>query len=364
MRSNRNLITAVAILFLATSISAQNRQAIPRDEMNNYVISAKAGVVNLVEGEARISRAQPSASPEMLISGDELQNGDTVKTGANGRAEILLNPGCYLRLGGDSTFVFLFDNFTSDKLKLLQGSAVLEASAIEGPIIVETPKANFQIARDGLYRFNVGTDGKAAVAVRKGRVSVGDTTIKEGKGAVVEGGTSVIAKLNKRDVDALDDWSKGRAKSLIAANSKLSDVGMRLTLGMAFLRNSWIYDPFCRCYTFLPFAGGFASPYGWNYPVCNPYGYYYYWRRSNSGGWAGGGGNAGGNPSSSVGSGSGGTSGGGRSRGGAGSGSGKHGGGVDSGGGGNQAPPSHPPMSIGGGAQRGADRERPAPRRP
>lgn len=371
MRSTKNPIAAVFILFSATSILAQNRQAIPRDEMNNYVISAKAGVVNLVEGEARILRAEPVGNPEMLISGDELQNGDTVKTGANGRAEILLNPGCYLRLGGDSTFVFLFDNFTSDKLKLLQGSAVLEATAIEGPILVETPKANFQIARDGLYRFNVGTDGKASVAVRKGRVSVGDTTIKEGKGAVVEGGTSVIAKLNKRDVDALDDWSKGRAKSLIAANSKLSDVGMRGTLGMAFLRNSWIYDPFCRCYTFLPFAGGFASPYGWSYPVCNPYGYYYWGRRSSNGGWVSGGGTAGGNPTSGVGSGSGGSSGGGRSSsggkargGGDGAGSGKHGGGVGSGGGGNQTPPSHPPMSIGGGAQRGADRERPAPRRP
>ena len=361
-----NLIAAVAILLFAMPILAQNRQAIPRDEMSNYVISAKAGVVNLVEGEARILRAQPSAVSEMLLSGDELQSGDTVKTGANGRAEILLNPGCYLRLGADSVFVFLYDNFTSDKLKLLQGSAVLEASAIEGPILVETPKANFQIARGGLYRFNVGSDGKAAVAVRKGRVSVGDTTIKEGKSAVVEGGTSVIAKLNKRDFDALDDWSKGRAKSLIAANSRLSDAGMRLTLGMTFMRNSWIYDPFCRCYTFLPFAGGFASPYGWDYPVCNPYGYYYYpGRRSNNGGWAGGGGNGGGNPSSGVGSGSGGTSGGGSSRGGgAGSGSGKHGGGVGSGGGGQQTPPPHPPMSTGGGAQRGADRERPAPRRP
>jgi hypothetical protein len=365
MRITRIAIGTAAILLAATSVLAQDRKPIPRSEMNKYVISAKAGVVNLAEGDARVIRARAFAMPEMLISGDELQSGDTVKTGKTGRAEILLNPGCYLRLGEQSEFVFLFDNFTSDKLKLLRGSAVLEASAIDGSILVETPKASFEIARDGLYRFNVGVDGRAEVAVRKGRVFVGKTTIREGKRAVVEGGTAAIAKLNKQDVDALDEWSKDRAKALIALNSGLSNTGMRRTLGMSFMRNAWIYDPFCRCYTFLPMAGGFASPYGWNYPVCNPYGYYYYGGRYNNGGWTGGSGSGGGHPSSGGSSGSGGGSGGGGSSGGGGGshggGGGSHGGGGGSGGGGggHQNPPSPPASSAGG-----RDREAPAPRRP
>ena len=294
MRITRIVIATAAILLAGTSVFAQDRTPLPRGEMNKYVISAKAGVVNLVEGDAKVTHARPFAIPEILISGDELQSGDTVKTGAAGRAEILLHPGCYLRLGEQSEFVFLFDTFTSDKLKLKRGSAVLEASAIEGSILVETPKASFEIARDGLYRFNVGADGRAEVAVHKGRVLVGGTTIKEGKRAVVEGGTAAIAKLNKQDADALDDWSKDRAKAMIAANSRLSNVGMRRSLGMSSLYNAWIYDPFCRCYTFLPFANGFASPYGLNYSVCNPYGYYYSRPRYNNGGWTGGGSSGGG----------------------------------------------------------------------
>ena len=233
MRITRIVIGTAAILLAATSGLAQDRRPIPRGEMDKYVISAKAGVVNIVVGDVRVVRAQPSAVPEMLISGDELQNGDVVKTGTSGRAEILLNPGCYLRLGTESEFVFLFDNFVSDRLKLMRGSAVLEASAIETSIIVETPKARFEIARDGLYRFNVGPDDNADVAVRKGRVSVGKTIIKEGKRAFVEGSTSAIAKLNKQDVDPLDDWSKERSKALIAANSRLSNTGMSRTLGMS-----------------------------------------------------------------------------------------------------------------------------------
>lgn len=358
MRIFKRIVVGIAAVLLAvTSVLAQDRKPIPRGEMDKYVVSAKAGVVNLVEGDTRVTRARPFASPEILISGDELKSGDTVKTGASGRAEILLNPGCYLRLGPQSEFVFLFDDFTSDRLKLLRGSAVLEASAIDSSMTVETPKAKFEIAREGLYRFNVAPDGKADVAVRKGRVFVGGTTIKEGKRAVVEGGTAAIAKLNKQEADVLDEWSKDRSKALIAANSRLSNVAISRTLGMALMRNAWIYDPFCRCYTFLPFAGGFASPYGWDYSVCNPYGYYYYRSRNNNGGsydGNNGGGSRGGGSHGGGGYGNGGGS------------SGGFGGRGGSGSTGNPPPPP-PPVDHGRGPStgpRGSDREAPAPRRP
>ena len=147
MRMTNCAITVLTTLVMAASLSAQNgnpgtnknRKPLSRGEMNNYVVSAKAGVINIVEGEASVVRARPFAMPEMLISGDELNAGDSVKTGANGRAEILLNPGCYLRLGDASQFVFLFDGLAVNRVKLLSGSAVIEASAIDDSIFVETP---------------------------------------------------------------------------------------------------------------------------------------------------------------------------------------------------------------------------------
>jgi len=323
--------------------------------MSDYVVSAKAGVVNIVEGEASVVRARPFAVPEMLISGDELQPGDAVKTGADGRAEILLNPGCYLRVGNGSQFVFLFDGYTSNRVKLLSGSAVIEASAIDGYIFVETPKAKFEIASAGLYRFNVEAGAKPEIVVRKGRALVGDATIKDGRQAIVEGSTPVIAKVNKREVDALDDWSKTRAKALIAANDSLSNRGMRRTAGIASLNtNAWIYDPFCRCYTFLPFTGGFSSPYGWGYSNYNPYWYRFSWPGYYSGG-------------SNPGNGGSGNRGGSSGSGGSGSGGGNSGGGHHH----HDPPPPPPPVfsdpgrSAGAGA-RGGDRETPAPihRRP
>ena len=288
MSITRFVIGLVAALLAATPVLGQDRKPIPRSEMDKYVVSAKAGVVNLVEGDVKVKRAE---AEELLVSGDELQAGDSVKTLANSRAEILLNPGSYLRLGSQSRFVFLFDNLTSQRLKLMEGSAVLEVSAINGSITVEAGDSKIKIARGGLYRFNVAADGKAEVAIRKGRVSVGPTTIKGGKVAVVQGDTALVAKLNKDNVDVLDTWSKDRSKELVAANGRLSYRGLGRTLGIAFLQNAWIYDPFCRCYTFLPFGTGLSSPYGWGYSVCNPYAYYYR-PRYNNGSWAGGSGGA------------------------------------------------------------------------
>jgi len=368
MNITRSALTILAILVVAASLSAQGRnqasKPIPRGEISDYVVSAKAGVVNIIEGEASVVRARPFAAAEMLISGDELQPGDAVKTGANGRAEILLNPGCYLRLGTASQFVFLFDGFTSNKIKLLSGSAVVEASVIDGYVFVETPKAKFEIARTGIYRFNVGAGDKTEIVVRKGRALVGDATIKDGRQAIVEGGTPIIAKLNKSEVDALDDWSKTRAKALIAANNSLSNRGMRQTAGIASLNNNaWIYDPFCRCYTFLPFTGGFSSPYGWEYSNYNPYWYRFGWPGYYGGGsysGNGGSGNRGSSPGSGGSGGSGGTGG---SSGGGNSGGGHH----------HHDPPPPPPSPVfsdpgrgAGGGTRGSDREAPAPihRRP
>jgi hypothetical protein len=345
-------VVALSTIFLAClAAPAQQRKPLPADEMSKYVVSAKSGVINLIEGKVQVLRAkQPDASEAPKLN-KELQYGDHVTTDANSRTEILLNPGCYLRLDEQSEVVFLFDGLDKSELKLLRGSAVLEASAIEAPISVETPKAKFEIERDGLYRFNVVDGGKADVSVRRGRLTAGSTPIKEGKRALVEGETAAIAKLNKKDIDSFDEWSKERAKSLIAANSRLSLVGVRRALGMSSLVNAWIYDPFCRCYTFLPFADGFASPYGLYYSVCNPFGYgYYYQPRHNNSGWVG---NNGGNNGGGYG---GGHSGGGTSGGGAGGGGGNH-----------TPPPSMPPSrgaTDGGAAGRAGARETPAPRRP
>lgn len=216
--------------------------------------------------------------------------------------------------------MFLFGGLSNhNRIRLLRGSAIIEASALDAFMVVEAPQGKFGIARNGLYRFNVAADGKADVVVRKGRVLIGRTEIKGGKRATADGGAPMVTSFNKNEADELDDWSKERARTLIAANKKLSNRGMKGNLAIGFVSNTWIYDPLCRCYTFLPYTAGFGSPYGGSYSVCNPYWYTRPRPGFNNGGWSGG-------------YGGGGQTGG--------------GGGSSSGGGGQPAPPSMPSPRI------------------
>ena len=291
MKATKTAMAAFTILLFAVLASAQDRKPLPAGEEDMYTVSAKVGVLNAVEGDVSYKREQ--ADWARLVVGDELREGDAVKTGATGRAEILLTPGCYLRLAENSAFVLTNPHVYQFRLDLTSGSAIIEASAIDGPMTVATPKDQFSIIKEGLYRFNITADGRGEVIVRKGRLAVGNAVVKENKRATVESGQPVIASFDKKRVDSFDLWSEERARGLIASNKQLSKRGLANNSAFGFTSNAWVYSSGCGCYTFLPFGSGFSSPYGWDYAVCNPfwnsYSYYPYY------GW-GGGYNGGGHP--------------------------------------------------------------------
>jgi hypothetical protein len=178
---------------------------------------------------------------------------------------------------------------------------------------VASPKEQFSIIKEGLYRFNVAADGRAALIIRKGRVEIGKTVVKDKKQVTVENGQPVVASFDKKQLDGFDLWSETRARDLIALNKRLSQRALTSNSSMlGFTSNAWIYSRQCGCYTFLPFGSGFSSPYGWGYSVCNPFwnsylnygslywgtGYYSGYRpgtgSSSGGGNTGGGGSSGG----------------------------------------------------------------------
>ena len=280
MKATRITMIALTLLLVSGLALAQDRKKLPADEEDMYTVSAKVGVLNIVEGDVSYKRDQ--AEWARLKAGDELREGDAVKTGANGRTEILLIPGCYLRLDQNSAFVLTNPHVYQFRIDLTYGSAIVEASALDGPMTVAAPKDEFSIIKEGLYRFNVAADGHAALIVRKGRAEVADTVVKDNKRVTVENGQPVIASFDKKQTDGFDQWSESRARDLIALNKRLSQRALasnNTNTLLGFNSNAWIYSRRCGCYTFLPFGSGFSSPYGWGYSVCNPFWnpYAYYW---------------------------------------------------------------------------------------
>jgi hypothetical protein len=271
-----------AILLPAIGVSAEDKKSKSNANESLYVVSAKSGVVSIIDGDVTFKRGKGDWEP--LIEGDELRSGDVVKTGDTGRAEILLNPGTYLRLAENSEFAL--PNLTAYRLtlSLLKGSAILEASVIDVAIKFTTPQYMFTITRDGLYRFNSTADGKSEMMIRKGRATIAGAEIKDGKKVLVEQGSPAIQAFDKKAEDDFDVWSKSRARTIIATNKQLSNRRMKSSMTAGLFGGAWVYDPWSRSYTFLPGAIGFSSPYGFSYSNCNPY-----WYSNNN--WGNGNGN-------------------------------------------------------------------------
>ncbi|HVG30048.1 MAG TPA: FecR family protein [Pyrinomonadaceae bacterium] len=281
MRDARKVITNLSLALALVAACAALARA---QGVGDRVISARAGGVNFVSGEVTFRRAGREAW-QQLATTDELRKGDTVRTGAGGRAELLLNPGSYLRLGENSEFELTDPSLDSLRLRLSKGSALVEAAGYSDAVVamaIDTPHTSVAIVRSGVYRINVATPGATEVFVRKGRALVGfeRTMVKEGKSARVgASGVAEVAKFDKKEKDALDVWGKSRAQELARAHSKLQT----RQVNTVFMQTRW-WDPWstsnglfgvwywsagARCYTFLPFYY-YTSPYRYTYDMQMP----------------------------------------------------------------------------------------------
>jgi uncharacterized membrane protein YgcG len=258
-------------LFCSIGSFAQNRE--------KFVISAKAGGINAITGQASVHSRGETDWQQLSIT-DDLDAGDRVRTANDGRVEILLNPGSYLRLGGDSEVELSNNTLENLEVRLLRGTAIVEATGADDldlNINISTPHTKLAIVRHGLYRLNVVPGDATELIVRKGRVILSDSHTKvKGGNKVIFNATNVsVAKLTKEEKKVEEDvdlWSKDRAKMLAKANSRINDRMLNSAFASfsdwdPFSRRNgfWFYNTNSRCYTFLPFYYGWGSPYGSSY---------------------------------------------------------------------------------------------------
>ena len=267
----------LTVLFSVPNFAQQETRRSVASASSLYVVSAKAGGVNFVEGQVDIARKAGRSG--VLLKGDTLEIGDVVSTGANGKAEILLNPGSFVRLAGNSEFEFTTTALDDLQLKLGSGSAIFEViTDNEFTFAVTTTKAKFFVVRTGVYRVDVLGDGTSKIEVWKGKAQIGDvyaTEVKSGRQAVVNGTQVTVAKFDRDDKDEFETFSKARAKQLAKVNSKLQNRDVRTSLMSSFYNTRWslndsyglwIFNRSFGSYAFLPFGYGWSSPYGYFYP--------------------------------------------------------------------------------------------------
>lgn len=297
-----SIVMGVALLIaLGVTVQAQNRE--------KFVISAKAGGVNLVSGNVTVVR-QGQQSQEALTSNDNLETGDMVTTGAGGRVEVLLNPGTYLRVDENSEFMLTDSSLENLRVKLEKGSALVEATGDDYTALnirFTLPQTEARIVKRGIYRFNVLPNGTTEIVVRKGRafydasaMNLINIEVKEGHKVIIGNGQTEVVKLDKTE-DAFDLWSKQRAEFLAKANQQIQprtlltafnnyywpdlygfDSGYGLGSGYGFYNAGfWFYNPAFRGYCFVPRGQrNWTSPYGHQYRTgITP------WNPGGGGGW-------------------------------------------------------------------------------
>ncbi len=272
-----DLIQRVLVVTVISIASSANFFA--QDKPNTalagqYVVSAKAGGVNYAEGDVTIKRSPDQTS--QLRRHDRVEIGERVATGATGKAEILLNPGSYLRIGANTSFEFGSTDLDNLEVKLFSGSSMFEVFATnEFVVTILTPGGSVAIVDSGVYRIDVFTNGVSTLSVFEGKAQVGyKTSVKAGRSVTLSGASASVVKFDRKNRDELAEWSRSRAKDQAKMTYALKNKQVRESLITSFnggrwgLFDSfglWVFDPFRGGYCFLPFGRGWYSPYGYNY---------------------------------------------------------------------------------------------------
>ena len=202
------------VIVLATTISCEHA-------WGQLVISAKSGLINHVEGLVLLSGEPIVRSPGARV---EMKEGSELRA-EDGRAEVLLNPGLFLRIGENSTVRMVSSNLTDTRIEFVAGAAIIaparrlnakENSASSVSIIYQ--ETIVHLRKNGIYRF----DAEPAQL----RVYTGEASVARGEAIQIASAGEMIALANPTPpeefdvtaIDALGVWSKRRAAYIAMAH--------------------------------------------------------------------------------------------------------------------------------------------------
>ncbi len=247
------------------------------------VISTRAGLINFSEGLVFVD-GHPLA--RKFGAFERLKNGSTLVT-ESGRAEVLLTPNTYLRIGENSSIRMVSDDLSDPQVEILAGSTALDSESA-------SPASSVRLTfRDSTIRFLKPGRYRIDADPPQLRVFSGEAEVaRDGKPVKLEAsqlmpldGAPVVKRFTEGSDGLLDIWADER-HSLIASN---------------LLNSQSIYDPLLDSGSggsgdylsslgayggYIPMAGlptvmgsyyGYSpygsNAYGYNAYGYNPYGY-------------------------------------------------------------------------------------------
>jgi len=224
MSKSHWLLSLLLPSFLAVSVSAQP------------VISARAGLIEFADGvvflDGALLRQVPGRFPQ-VNEGSELRT-------ETGRAELMLTPGVFLRIGDNSAVQMIANHLADTRVRLMHGTAIVDAVGASPKTSVTILSGDYQvqIGQDGRFRFNAEP---AELRVEDGKAQVnhnGNTlTVDAGHLVALTGGLTARL-LDSTPRDRLDDWDQARSDSLAQGNEEAAK-----TQDLSNAIDNWQNDP-------------------------------------------------------------------------------------------------------------------------
>lgn len=255
------------------------------------ITSARSGTLHYFEGDVSIDGTQTQSRAGKFA---EIKEQGVLRTGL-GRAEILLTPGVFLRVGENSAVRMLDNRLGSTRVELLSGTAMVESddpqmSLKDSPVAIVYDRYEIRLARHGLLEIAAESpEMPAQMKVFKGEAVVTtmetalETTPAGNRFLIKDGhmltfsAAPLTEKFSEKSADDLYVWSRDRSQNLSAANmSSARSIGNSFqsgTQGSGSARsgnwnNGWYYNPYFDMFTFVPQNG--VSWNAWGYGFYSP----------------------------------------------------------------------------------------------
>jgi hypothetical protein len=239
--------------------------------MAQQTISARPGAVNYVEGTVTLDGRAISPG---AIRRTEVGPGQVIQTN-QGKAEVLLTPGVFVRLDDNSALRMITPSLTNTEVGIERGRALIEVDMIEkeNHLDILDSGVHTTIEKNGIYQFDAD---RASVAVYDGKAVVreNDRQIDLGKGKELLLTSNADLKPQKFDRNQTGDlyaWSKLRSEYM--ANANLASAQTIIVNNPGWYGPGWFWNPGWSTWAFLPGNGFLYSPFGFGF--YSPAFYYY-----------------------------------------------------------------------------------------
>jgi hypothetical protein len=231
------------------------------------VSSANPGTLNYIEGQVTLNGQQLSSQS---VGTAQILKDQTLSTG-NGKTEVLLTPGVFLRLGSNTTVKMISPTLTRTEVSIVQGRANVEVDQLypQNLLLVDVPSGQAHLRKKGLYGFDTANstirvfDGEAEVFPGSDlNTNIKPTKIKGGRQLALNGEPGKTQKFDQKSAkDDLYNWSSLRSQYLGEANVDLAEN----YAGASSFDPGWYWAGGPYGYTWLPGNGLYWSPFGYGF---------------------------------------------------------------------------------------------------